>query len=896
MIKTFKTKTFTKMIAFLLVLAVFSPFVPTNLMAIDLGYDDLGQPDYGYADDKEYPEDNEYDYEYDYEKKYPEEELIYGADTYAVPLTEIIVATEDELRAAVSGSGGIPTTIIVNNTISLTNPAPVSNAINIPSGYEITITGSGRIETFNVSRHFRVNGVLNLSGDIVLTRAGGGAAGGIAVAPGGVLNIYDNASIYNNMITTMSQPVFVSWGSGVVLEGSNITGGGGTLNMHGGEIRDNTAVNGPGGGVAIMMNATFNMYRGTISGNSSDRSGMDAGNGGGVALISHYSRFNMYGGTIIGNTTTGDGGGVHISLSGNNARFYMHPGAQIIGNTAGSGGAEYHGGGVHLDNGTFTMYGGWIYDNEAHGQGGGVAVLAGGPDSITRFYMRSPGGIIENNNARNGGGVIVALTAAFTMYDGLITLNEAAGDGGGVLGWNGGLPAGFPVGHFTMRGGRIIDNEAISNGGGVAIWEHTSNGFRFYMEDGIISDNDAGVNGGGVYLRSNITFGMDDGEISDNEADMHGGGVYVGYNSEFDMADGRIDDNTANYGGGVYVVTEGRFEASAGSIINNHALYDGGGVFTENYYYDSPLPDNGEYGNLEITDSVIFNGNTAGNGSFPPPINWYITDIRGASVSPEAVEHPLNNYDVNFRANFAAMSITKTAAPTSVSPGGTVRYTLLIENTGTMELTDLLVTDPLHGLISNPIVESLPEGVTQQETVGTTISFIIASLEPGESISISFTVTVATSAGVGSVIPNVATLRSEEHDLTDTDDAEVTVTAPGGGGGGGGGGTPGTNPPWVSNPRPPASTPVPEREPGAIIVEDPIVNIQTPPYPYFPNNVEELDTLDVEIETEETTEQTTTRKNPQTGDIRRNMNGLYVVLIVLSLGVLNLSFVKRRDA
>lgn len=88
-------------------------------------------------------------------------------------------------------------------------------------------------------------------------------------------------------------------------------------------------------GSGVDNRSKFNMYGGSISGNTA------SGNGGGV---DNRGTFNMYGGTISGNTASGDGGGVD-----NRNTFNMY-GGSISDNTANNGGGVYN-------NGTMTVGG-----------------------------------------------------------------------------------------------------------------------------------------------------------------------------------------------------------------------------------------------------------------------------------------------------------------------------------------------------------------------------------------------------------------------------------------------------------------------------------------------------------------------------------------------------------
>ena len=125
---------------------------------------------------------------------------------------------------------------------------------------------------------------------------------------------------------------------------------------------------------------TFQMYEGTISGNTGTY-------GGGVN--STWGKFNMYGGTITGNIgSTGaygyncGGGGVY----NNGSEFNMYGGV-ISGNNS-----EDCGGGVFCHNdGSFNMFGGEITDNKSTSDGGGVYFASKGS-----FNMKGTVNITKN--------------------------------------------------------------------------------------------------------------------------------------------------------------------------------------------------------------------------------------------------------------------------------------------------------------------------------------------------------------------------------------------------------------------------------------------------------------------------------------------------------------------
>lgn len=129
-----------------------------------------------------------------------------------------------------------------------------------------------------------------------------------------------------------------------------------------------------GKGVKVQ-GGTFDMYAGTITGNTSE---YDTGGSGvsveGVKEAGKSSIFHMYGGTISGNIAK-NGGGVYVSWT---AKFFMN-GGKICGNTA-----TYQGGGV---------YGSALARTSAYDTGGAAELNVSGSATV---IDNTAGG--KNNN------------------------------------------------------------------------------------------------------------------------------------------------------------------------------------------------------------------------------------------------------------------------------------------------------------------------------------------------------------------------------------------------------------------------------------------------------------------------------------------------------------------
>ena len=246
---------------------------------------------------------------------------------------------------------------------------------------------------------------------------------------------------------------------------------------------------GSGSGVKVESGGTFNMYGGTITGNTTTQ------RGGGVCVTGTNSKFNMYGGTITDNTATKGGGGVYVS----GGTFTMNGNASVTSNRA-TDRDNGTGGGVYVVDGTFTMNdNASITGNTATSTDGGVGVYT--TSTTATFTMN--GGTISGNTATNGGGVGVYGT-------------------GSAFATNGSA--------FIMNGGAISGNTATNNGGGVYV---SSNGtFNMNGEATSVSNNKA-TNGGGVYVSKSGTFNMNgNASIKSNT----GNGVCVGERATFTVS------------------------------------------------------------------------------------------------------------------------------------------------------------------------------------------------------------------------------------------------------------------------------------------------------------------------------------------------------------------------
>ncbi len=325
-----------------------------------------------------------------------------------------------------------------------------------------------------------------------------------------------------------------------------------------------------GTGVFVAKNATFNMYGGTISGNTAyDSTNIAAG---GVVV---NGTFNMYGGQLVNN--------------------YRRIPTDILGSAV-----------MVFAGGTFNLVDGLIARNASQD---------------TEYGNTS-------TSARNGGAVYVK-GGIFNMSGGEISKNVAGGfyapsDGGGVYVTD--------KGTFNMSGGVIANNTVSRNGGGVYVANGTftmSKQARVTGNTAYLSTNDSNYrafNGGGVYVGAKGTFTMNDSaSVDTNTAQCgykdvlaSGGGVYVENDGVFTMNDqAAVKDNTVPiqynssfsdtvFGGGIYV--NGTLNLNGGSVTGNTAYLRGGGI-----YVDTKATVNLGTDTVTIMDNTIHKGDFTEN-------------------------------------------------------------------------------------------------------------------------------------------------------------------------------------------------------------------------------------------------------------------------------------------
>ncbi len=249
--------------------------------------------------------------------------------------------------------------------------------------------------------------------------------GGISLAADKHDVTMTNCTVTGNNATTAS-------GGGVFIQHSF----GGTVNINGGTIANNSAT--VGGGISVTGNQVVNIGGVTFNNNTATGAGAATPLGGGIAIV-NLGAAGVTGGTTITNCSftnnhadgeaAAAGGGVYFN--GNYSASVIN--SVITGNTAESGAGVFHGGSAATPAATLTLTGGYISGNTANTNGGGVGVI----DSNNAVIALQNLTVSGNNAKLSGGGLAsagqsVVLTNVTLSNNRADSDNNASGTGGGI--------------------------------------------------------------------------------------------------------------------------------------------------------------------------------------------------------------------------------------------------------------------------------------------------------------------------------------------------------------------------------------------------------------------------------------------------------------------------------
>ncbi len=344
------------------------------------------------------------------------------------------------------------------------------------NGHTVSAKGTGR--AFSA----RTGGKLNITD----CTGSGEVLGAASNGSGGVVYLDDNSaselSIYGGTLRATQT---------IVKHGGVIYSAGGTVNIHGGALRDGS----------VTEEGTTARYGGNIY--------MSKG------------QLNITGGIIDGGTTTGENGGNIFTNAGVTVN--------ISGGEITDGSATKRGGNIYMNiAGQLNMSGGTIKDGIS-GSGGNVYFNILGKMTMT-------GGTIQGGYASSyGGNVCLNATASMEMSGGIIREGEAKSRGGNVcLLYNGDYVESYGSDHatLTMTGGKLLDGVSKGNGGNLFVYngcvatlsgDAELSGGSANSHGGNICGNNSGTSYSKIYI-----YGGD--VVSDGTADAESNGTGDGDN------------------------------------------------------------------------------------------------------------------------------------------------------------------------------------------------------------------------------------------------------------------------------------------------------------------------------------------------------------------------------
>jgi large repetitive protein len=159
------------------------------------------------------------------------------------------------------------------------------------------------------------------------------------------------------------------------------------------------------------------------------------------------------------------------------------------------------------------------------------------------------------------------------------------------------------------------------------------------------------------------------------------------------------------------------------------------------------------------------------------------TTLRNVVVAPASVNCPEPTVgadvadDCTTEHPVPAWTLEKSSDPvtgTEVDPGEKVTYTLTVVNTSETGLVDATVVDDLSDVLDDATLDAVPAGATVD---GDELTWAVPGLAPGESATLSYTVTVDRDAA-GVTLDNVAVPVQPTGSCVAADRCETTHPVP----------------------------------------------------------------------------------------------------------------------
>ena len=341
-------------------------------------------------------------------------------------------------------------------------------------------------------------------------------------------------------------------------------------------INENVVYNAPGngGGVHIGSDGDVTLTGGTVDQNVAGAEGGGIWNGAGTLTVRNT--------LVRNNEARGDdpdqgGGGLY---NNGNGTIILMDDVRVLENRAtgmaGSGGGILNNVGASL-----LITDSEVSANEANRAGGGIEDASGSGSAFTITNSMIDRNVVYTSPG-NGGGIHIGGDGSLTVTGGTVNDNEAGAEGGGI--WNN-LGTLTLNGNAVVRRNVARGNDPDQGGGGLYNNGGGTIVLRENVQILDNRATGTAGSGGGILNNTGATLMVSASYFSGNEANRAGGGIEdaSGSGSMVTIMNTDFDRNRVNFapgnGGAVHVGGDGDLAITGGMVTNNSAGQEGGGLW-----------------------------------------------------------------------------------------------------------------------------------------------------------------------------------------------------------------------------------------------------------------------------------------------------------------------------